>query len=66
MEFRPHRDKDGGVVINWCADRLMDLSSILMKIAMPYALMYEAVLDDKEDEDDSDDSDNCCSVDHNI
>ena len=65
MEFKPVRAKDGGPVINWLADRLMGVSSALMKIAMPYALMYEATLDEDSDDCDSCDE-NCCSVDHSL
>lgn len=44
----------------------MNLSSLLMKIAMPYALMYEVTFDDEEEDYDLPSSDNCCSVDHVI
>lgn len=62
METRPVRNNDGGPVINWLADRLMDLSSILLKIAMPYALMYEVVFDDE----DKQEQQSCCTVDHSL
>ena len=69
MKTRPIREKDGGPAVNWLADRLMDLSSLLMKIAMPYALMYE-VTSMEDDEDDIDPGDccaeGCCPIDHSL
>jgi hypothetical protein len=40
--FRPlPREKDGGPIINWLAERALRLSSWLMEIALPYAVLYE-------------------------
>lgn len=68
MEFKPVRQKDGGPVINWLADLLMSLSSLLLKIAMPYALMYEATLDEENKDTDPGDycAEGCCSIDHSL
>lgn len=48
MKFTPKREKDGGLVINWLADRAMDLSSWLTKISMNYALVYEVDFTDED------------------
>jgi hypothetical protein len=52
--FKPVREKEAGMIGNWVADRTLGLSSWLMNLAMPYALMYEWEIDDEdEDEDDA-------------
>lgn len=70
MKTRPVREKDGGPVVNWLADRLMDLSSLLMKVAMPYALMYEVVSLHEDDDDEADQgqscAEGCCPIDHSL
>ena len=68
MEFKPVREKDGGPVINWLADRLMSIASLLMKIALPYATMYEATFDEDDEQTDPGNycAEGCCSVDHSL
>lgn len=48
MKFTPKREKDGGPIINWLADRAMDLGAWLTKISMNYALVYEAEFEDED------------------
>lgn len=55
MEFRPVREKDGGLVVNWLADRAQQLGSWLIKVSMGYALFYEADIS----EDDLDQPEGC-------
>lgn len=51
MEFKVEHEVDKGPVVRWVANKLMNLSGRMAKIAHPYADMYTAVWDDYEDED---------------
>jgi hypothetical protein len=48
MKLTPVREKDGGPIINWLADRINWLGCSLVTLSSPYALMYRAELDDEE------------------
>jgi hypothetical protein len=59
MKFTPKREKDGGPIVNWVADRLNGFGCWLVRITSNYALMYEA--DITEDENDaSEEPLECC------
>lgn len=48
MEFRPVREKDGGPVVNWVADRVQNLAGRMIRWSSRYALMYEADITDED------------------
>ena len=51
MDFKLEREVDKGPIVRWIANRLMNLSGRMARMAHPYADMYTAVWDDYEDED---------------
>ena len=52
MEFKIEHEIDKGPLVRWIANKAMDISGKISKLAHPYADMYTAVWDDYEDESD--------------
>jgi len=50
MEFKIEHEVDKGPIVRWFANKAMDISGKISKLAYPYADMYTAVWDDYEDE----------------
>lgn len=47
MKTTPHREKDGGPIINWAADVLNHFACWLIDKTSRYALMYQVEFDDE-------------------
>lgn len=50
MKTTPHREKDGGPIINWAADVLNHFACWLISKTSSYALMYVVEFDDDIEE----------------
>jgi hypothetical protein len=48
-EFTSEREQDGGPIINWLADRAMELSGWLARTAHPYAKVWVVTIPDDEE-----------------
>jgi hypothetical protein len=52
MEFKLEHEVDKGPIVRWIANKAMEISGKISRVAHPYADMYTAVWDDYEDESD--------------
>jgi hypothetical protein len=52
MEFKLEHEVDKGPIVRWIANKAMEISGKISRMAHPYADMYTAVWDDYEDESD--------------